>query len=343
MKKIDHTQRKNEHLDIIFHSPQTETQVKTGFAEWRFQHCALPELDLDRIDLKCSLFGKILQAPLLISSMTGGVHRAHAINHHLAEAAQILGISMGVGSQRVALENEANDGLSRSLRQIAPDILLFANLGAAQIRGEHGFNYALRAVQMIEADALIIHLNPLQEALQQGGDRNWRHILYAIEQLVTKLGVPIIVKEVGSGLSLPVAHQLAEAGVSMLDIAGAGGTSWAAIEAERASTPYHRALAMAFADWGIPTTTALREIREALPNMPLIASGGIRNGVDAAKAYCMGAQLVGQAAAVIHSAALSTDAVIEHFQLIIEQIKVACFCTGSTDIAALRTAVLLPT
>lgn len=129
----------------------------------------------------------------------------------------------------------------------------------------------------------------------------------------------------------------------MLDIAGAGGTSWAAIEAERASTPYHRALAMAFADWGTPTTTALREIREALPNMPLIASGGIRNGVDAAKAYCMGAQLVGQAAAVIHSAALSTDAVIEHFQLIIEQIKVACFCTGSTDIAALRTAVLLPT
>ena len=272
--------------------------------------------------------------------MTGGAARALSINHHLAEAAQALGLALGVGSQRVALESDNNFGLTRDLRRIAPDIPLLANLGAAQILGEQGRRLAQNAVSMIEADALIVHLNPLQEALQRGGDRDWRGVLQAIAQLVKTLEVPVIVKEVGAGISPEVAQRLAEAGVSMIDIAGAGGTSWAAVEGERASTPQQRAVAMAFADWGIPTDEALRAVRHRLPAMPLIASGGIRDGIDAAKALRLGADVVGQAAAVLSSALHSTDAVVAHFETLIEQLRVACFCTGSANLRQLRLAPL---
>lgn len=341
MKESELTQRKNDHLDIVLNPTQAVHKTRTGFEHWRFEHCALPELDLDSIDLGTSLFGRAMQAPLLISSMTGGASRANDINRFLAEAAQTLGLAMGVGSQRVALESDANWGLTRELRTLAPDIPLLANLGAAQLTGQHGIDYAKRAVEMVEADALIVHLNPLQEALQTGGDRDWRGILAAIERVTASLGTPVVVKEVGAGLSPTVARQLHESGVAMLDIAGAGGTSWAAVEGERASTPQKRAVAMAFATWGIPTAQALCDVRKTLPSMPLIASGGINNGIDAAKALCLGADLVGQAAAALHSATTSLDAVIDHFQIVIEQLRVACFCTGSADLTALRHAVLL--
>lgn len=341
MKESELTKRKNDHLDIVLNPSLAGHTTRTGFEYWRFEHCALPELDLDSIDLGTSLFGRTMQAPLLISSMTGGANRANDINRFLAETAQALGLAMGVGSQRVALESDANWGLTRELRKLAPDIPLLANLGAAQLLGQHGTDYAKRAVEMIEADALIVHLNPLQEALQTGGDRDWRGILTAIERVTASLGAPVVVKEVGAGLSATVARQLHEAGVAMLDIAGAGGTSWAAVEGERASTPQKRAVAMAFANWGIPTAQALCEVRKAMPTMPLIASGGITNGIDAAKALCLGADLVGQAAAALHSATTSLDAVIDHFQIVVEQLRVACFCTGSADLIALRHAVLL--
>ena len=341
MTESELTQRKNDHLDIVLNPSLAGHTTRTGFEHWRFEHCALPELDLDSIDLGTSLFGRTMQAPLLISSMTGGASRSNDINRFLAEAAQTLGLAMGVGSQRVALDSDANWGLTRELRTLAPDIPLLANLGAAQLTGQHGSDYARRAVEMIEADALIVHLNPLQEALQTGGDRDWRGILAAIERVTASLGAPVVVKEVGAGLSATVARQLHEAGVAMLDIAGAGGTSWAAVEGERASTAQKRAVAMAFANWGIPTAQALCEVRKAMPTMPLIASGGITNGIDAAKALCLGADLVGQAAAALHSATTSLDAVIDHFQIIIEQLRVACFCTDSADLIALRHAVLL--
>ncbi|PRY66826.1 isopentenyl-diphosphate delta-isomerase [Vreelandella songnenensis] len=340
MQESELTQRKNDHLDIVLDPALAVQKTRTGFERWRFEHCALPELDLDSIDLGTSLFGRAMQAPILISSMTGGASRANDINRFLAEAAQTLGLAMGVGSQRVALESDANWGLTRELRALAPDIALLANLGAAQLTGQHGTDYARRAVEMVEADALIIHLNPLQEALQTGGDRDWRGILAAIERVTASLGAPVVVKEVGAGLSATVARQLQEAGVAMLDIAGAGGTSWAAVEGERASTPQKRAVAMAFANWGIPSAQALCEVRRTLPAMPLIASGGINDGIDAAKALCLGADLVGQAAAALHSATTSLDAVIDHFQIVIEQLRVACFCTGSADLTALRHAVL---
>lgn len=337
----DLTQRKNDHLDIVLNAARGVKKQATGFEQWHFEHCAMPELNLDEIDLSSALFGKKLHAPLLISSMTGGASRAKTINLHLAQAAQVMGLAMGVGSQRVALESPDNWGLTRELRQVAPDIALLANLGAAQIASRDGLDYARRAVDMIDADALIIHLNPLQEALQSGGDRDWRGVLAAIEQTVKALPVPVVVKEVGAGISVTVARQLAEAGVTMLDVAGAGGTSWAAVEGERADTPHARAVAMAFADWGIPTAQALSDLHQALPQMPLIASGGIRDGIDAAKALRLGAMLVGQAAGVLGSATVSSAAVAEHFQVVIDQLRVACFCTGSANLNALRQATLV--
>jgi len=340
------SQRKDDHLTIVLdgrgarHDPQQGGG--SGFDAFQFEHCALPELDLDRIDLACALVGISLRAPLLISSMTGGAQRSAAINRHLAEAAQELGIAMGVGSQRVGLRSGNDQGLTSELRRLAPDIPLLGNIGAAQLLESDGQDLARRAVDTLQANALIIHLNPLQEAVQAEGDRDWRGVLDAIGQTVQNVGVPVIVKEVGAGISVSVAQALADVGVSVIDVAGSGGTSWAAVEAERASRPADREVAMAFADWGIPTATSLVSVREALPGMILIASGGIRNGVDAAKALCLGADLVGQAAGVLRNATVSTASVIEHFDIVIRQLRIACFCTGSSDLAALRRATLLP-
>ncbi|MGR3991990.1 type 2 isopentenyl-diphosphate Delta-isomerase [Pseudomonas sp. 1121_17] len=341
MKKSVLSQRKDDHLDIVLGADKTTAHADAGWAAVRFEHCALPELCLDSIDLSSSLLGMPLRAPLLISSMTGGAERATRINRHLAEAAQALGIAMGVGSQRVSLRSADDQGLTRELRRLAPDIPLLANLGAAQLREADGLDLARRAVDMLEASALIIHLNPLQEAVQPEGDRDWRGVLAQISALTAALPVPVIIKEVGAGISPSVARDLLAAGVQVIDVAGTGGTSWAAVEAERASTHADRAVAMAFADWGIPTPLCLQTLRRSLPHSVLIASGGIRDGIDAAKAIRLGANLVGQAAGVLQAATESTEAVVEHFEIIIRQLRVACFCTGSRDLAALRRARLL--
>ncbi|GAB3459595.1 type 2 isopentenyl-diphosphate Delta-isomerase [Azotobacter salinestris] len=330
--------RKNDHLDIVLDPARTNRHGNTGFAAFAFEHCALPELHLQQIDLGTSFLGRPLRAPLLISSMTGGPARAATINRHLAEAAQALGIALGVGSQRIALETGADHGLTRQLRQLAPDVPLLANIGAAQLAAGFGLEEARRAVDMLEADALIVHLNPLQEAVQPEGDRDWRGVLNAIGRLTARLEVPLVVKEVGAGISAPVARRLVEAGVAVIDVAGAGGTNWVTVEAQRARTPARKQVALAFADWGIPTAEALREVRQACPGTPLIASGGIRDGVDVAKAIRLGADLAGQAAAALSGALHSSEAVIEHFNVIIEQLRIACFCTGSADLAALRLA-----
>ncbi|TWI53016.1 isopentenyl-diphosphate delta-isomerase [Pseudomonas duriflava] len=334
--------RKNDHLDIVLDPQRALNTIRTGFEQLHFEHCALPELHLDDIDLRTTLLGKPLSAPLLISSMTGGPERAQAINRHLAEAAEKLGLALAVGSQRIALEASGSDnGLTGQLRQLAPSIPILANIGAAQLVAGFGLKEARRAVDMIQADALIIHLNPLQEAVQSGGDRDWRGVLNAIENLASALEVPLVVKEVGAGLSGHVCRQLVEAGVAVLDIAGAGGTSWAAVEAERSHNDKDRRVAQAFINWGIPTAQAIVQARAACPDTPLIASGGIRTGVDAAKAIRLGADLVGQAAAVLPSATHSSEAVIEHFEVLIQQLRVACFCTGSPDLQRLQQAALL--
>lgn len=333
--------RKADHLDIVLAPRWPAPRAPSGFDAVRFEHQALPELNFDEIDLSQTFLGRRLKAPLLISSMTGGPARSAGINQRLAEAAQARGIAFAVGSQRIAIEGRGDGGLDASLRRLAPDIPILANLGAAQFVLGYGLDEARRAVEMIEADALIVHLNPLQEAVQAGGDRNWKGALAAIAALVRALPVPIVVKEVGAGLSAPVARRLVEAGVEVLDVAGAGGTSWAAVEAERAPTAAARETALLFADWGIPTATAIAGVRAACPDSVVVGSGGVRHGLDAARAIRLGADLVGQAAAGLGPAEVSVEAIAAHFEKVETELRIACFCTGSKDLAALRGARLV--
>ena len=334
------SERKQDHLDIVLQQDVAAKGIRTGFERFFFEHVALPELLLPEIDLSCEFLGKRLQAPLLISSMTGGTEAAHELNRQLAAAAQQLGIAMGVGSQRAALEHPE---LARTyqVRQVAPNILLLANLGAVQLNYGYGLEQARRAVEMIEADALILHLNPLQEAVQPQGDPDWRGLYGRIERLVAQLPVPVVVKEVGNGLSAKVAQQLAECGVAALDVAGAGGTSWSEVEAHRQTDALKKRIAHSFRDWGIPTALSLLEIRRLLPDLPLVASGGIRNGIDAAKAIRLGADVIGMAAPALHAVSQGQmQAVVDIFRAVIEELRIAAFCTGSANLARLRQATL---
>jgi isopentenyl-diphosphate delta-isomerase len=331
--------RKDQHLDVVLAGGGRHAR-DAGFDAIRFVHEALPDLDHAGIDLGADFLGRRLKAPLLISSMTGGPARAEAINAHLAEAAQALGIALAVGSQRAALESGAGGGLNQSLRDLAPDTPILANIGAAQLTRGFGLDQAKRVIDMIGADALIVHLNPLQEACQPEGDRDWRGVGAGLEALIRTLDVPVVVKETGAGLSAATARRLVTMGVAALDVAGAGGANWGLIEGERADAPADKAHALAFADWGIPSTRAIAEVRAACPHAVIIGSGGVRDGVDAAKAIRLGADLVGQAAGVLQAATVSTEAVVDHFEVVIRQLRTVCFCTGSPDLPALRRAKL---
>jgi isopentenyl-diphosphate delta-isomerase len=333
-------ERKKQHLDIVLSGKAHAGSRDAGFDAVRFEHVALPELDMDSIDLTTQFLGKSIGRPFLVSSMTGGPDAARQINHNLAVACEALRLPLAVGSQRVSLESDHRGGLEKDLRRLAPSVPILANIGAAQLNTGFGLDEARRAVDMIEADALIIHLNPLQEAVQPEGDRDWSGLANKIAALCAALPVPVTVKEVGYGISPPVAARLWEMGVQVLDVAGAGGTSWTAIEAERALSPAQAAIASAFNDWGQSTAQAIASARAVCPSATIIGSGGIRNGVDAAKAIRLGADLVGQAAAVLKPAMSSVEAVVEHFQIMSEQLRIACFCTGSAGLAALRQARL---
>ena len=332
--------RKRAHIDAVLNEDVTTKGATTGFESLFFEHVALPEIDFDDIETECMFLEKSLAAPLLISSMTGGTDIAQRINCHLAEAAQELGIAMGVGSQRAAIVDPGHVDTFR-VRSLAPDVLLFANLGAVQFN--YGFTPedARKAVDMIEADGIFLHLNPLQEVVQAEGDRNWHGILNKIGELVESLDKPVIIKEVGNGISARVAHRLIDLGVSGIDVAGAGGTSWSEVEAYRQSEAQKRRIAHSFAGWGIPTSIALAEVRRALPDTPLIASGGIRSGIDAAKAIRLGADLVGMAAPTLGPAIDTTKMVVEQMAQVIEELKISMFCTGSAHLAALREAIIL--
>jgi len=331
--------RKDQHLDVVLAGGGRHAR-DAGFDAIRFVHEALPDLYHAGIDLGADFLGRRLKAPLLISSMTGGPTRAEAINAHLAEAAQALGIALAVGSQRAALEGGAGGGLNQALRDRAPDTPILANIGAAQLTQGFRVDEARRILDMIGADALIVHLNPLQEACQPEGDRDWRGVGTALEALIRSLDVPVIVKETGAGLSAATARRLVAMGVAALDVAGAGGANWGLIEGERADDPADKAHALAFADWGIPTTRAIVEVRAACPDAVIIGSGGVRNGVDVARAIRLGADLVGQAAGVLQAATVSTEAVVDHFEGVIRQLRTVCFCTGSPDLDSLRRAPL---
>lgn len=333
-------QRKADHIRINLEKDVQFPTVTTGLEAYRFVHQALPEVDLRAIDTSSRLFGKRLAAPLLVSSMTGGTTEAQTINRNLAIAAQHFQVAMGLGSQRAAIERD-DIATTFRVRDVAPDILLFSNLGAVQLNYGYGVTECQRAVDMLAADALILHLNPLQEAVQPEGDGNWQGLLVKIEQLCARLNCPVIVKEVGWGISAQVARWLINAGVAAIDVAGAGGTSWSQVEMYRAPTERLRRLAGAFADWGIPTAEALvavEQVRSELqrPELAIFASGGIRTGQEIAKCVALGANLVGLAGPFLKRAVESADAVAEEMELLLAEMRIAMFCSGAANLAALR-------
>jgi isopentenyl-diphosphate delta-isomerase len=331
--------RKLEHLQINLGSDVRMHETTTGFERCRFVHDALPEIALADVDVSADLFGHRLGAPILISSMTGGVKEGWEINRRLAAAAQRFGCAMGVGSQRIAL-SEPEAARYFTLRDVAPDILLFANLGAVQLNYGCGVDECRRAVEMIEAGALILHLNPLQEALQPEGNRDFSGLLRRIEQVCDALDAPVIVKEVGCGISESVARRLASVGVAAIDVGGAGGTSWSAVESRRAVTPAARRISETFIDWGIPTAESLEMARRGAPRTPLIASGGLRTGLDAAKAIALGADLAGFAGPLLKAAAAGEAEIVELIACLIEELRLAMFCGGARAIRHLKDAVI---
>jgi isopentenyl-diphosphate Delta-isomerase len=332
-------QRKKDHIDIIL-SGAAKHSVASGFDDIQFEHCALPDIDLDEIDLSTEFLGKRVKIPFLASSMTGGPEKGGSINLSIAEAAQALGFAMGVGSQRIALGGGKANGLDKSIRRVAPDIPLYANLGAVQFTHGMTVEDARRAVELIEADALILHLNPLQEALQPGGDRNWKGVANAIETICRQLPVPVIAKEVGAGISVRVAKRLVDCGVAAIDVAGVGGSSWAAVEGRRSTSLAKQHIADVYRNWGIPTAVALQVIHSALPDLPLIASGGIRHGLDGAKAIRLGAGLVGQAADLLEAATQGPEQVAAKVTQWADTLRIACFCTNSENLFSLCRAPL---
>lgn len=332
---MDHKARKADHIRINLEENVQFPRLSTGLERFRFVHEALPELDMTQIDLSVDLFGHAVRAPLLISSMTGGTEAAERINLNLAIGAQARGIAMGVGSQRTGLEVDGTAGSFR-VRLVAPDILLFANLGAGQLNKGYTVDHCRRAVDMIEADALILHLNPLQEAVQADGDWNWAGLLGKIGQVCAAVGVPVVAKEVGWGINGRLARRLADVGVAAIDVAGSGGTSWTEVEYHRAPTERLRRIARTFADWGIPTADSLIQVRQAAPELPAIASGGIRDGIDVAKCVALGATLVGLASPFLRAATVSDEAVVDAIDLLADELRIAMFCTGAGDVTALR-------
>ncbi len=327
--------RKADHIRINLEKDVAFKRLSSGLEQLFFMHQALPELDLAQIDTTVHLFGKTLTTPLLISSMTGGTAEAQTINLILAEAAQATGMAMGLGSMRAAIE-DARLAPTYQVRRVAPDILLFANIGAVQLNYGYGVAQCQKAVDMIEADALILHFNALQEAVQPEGDGNFAGLLGKIEQVCRQLPVPVIAKEVGWGFSTRAARQLAEAGVAAIDVAGAGGTSWSEVEKHRAPTARHARVAGAFIDWGIPTAVSIRYCREAAPQLPIFASGGIRNGIDVAKTVALGATIAGFAGEFLRAADSGGVAgVIEMAEAVTAELRVAMFCSGAGDLNTL--------
>lgn len=330
-----HERRKADHIRINLEEDVSFNKLTTGLEKYFFMHQALPEINLAAVDTQTTLFDKQLNTPLLISSMTGGTAEAGIINRTLAEAAQATGIAMGLGSQRAAIEDDLLAD-TYHVRQVAPDILLFANIGAVQLNYSYGLDQCRRAVEMCEADALILHFNPLQEAVQPEGDGNFAHLLSKVEQICRDLSVPVIAKEVGWGFAEETARQLANAGVAAIDVAGAGGTSWSQVEMYRAPTARHARVAGAFIDWGIPTAVSIQYCRRAAPKLPIIASGGIRNGIDVAKCIALGANLVGFAGEFLRAADQNgVPGVIDLAETITEELRVAMFCAGAKNIDTL--------
>lgn len=326
--------RKQDHIRINLEEDVSGKGITTGLERYRFMHQALPELDLERVQTATRFLGHTLQLPLLISSMTGGVAAGGRINLNLARAAQACGVAMGLGSARIALEDRAARQHFQ-VRRVAPDVLLLANLGAIQLSYGYDAAHCQQLVEMLEADALILHLNPLQEAVQPEGNTRFSRLLDRIAAVCDRLAVPVMVKEVGWGLSAETVRALAAAGVAAVDVAGGGGTSWSEVERLRGDAE-QAAVAAAFAGWGIPTAEAVLAARQAAPDLPIVASGGLRDGVDVAKCLALGADVAGLASPLLKAAAQSAAEAERALAVLGRQLRIAMFCIGASDVEALR-------
>jgi isopentenyl-diphosphate Delta-isomerase len=339
--------RKRDHVEIAVNKDIDFRTRTNGFERWEFVHNALPDLDFTDIDTSAVYLGKRIACPLLVSCMTGGYTRGKQLNKSIAEVCEELQIPLGVGSQRQMLEHRSRESSFAVVRKAAPRVPIIGNIGAAEVarlgRGEFSPDDFLRLIDVIQADGFAVHLNPLQELMQPEGNMKFKGVLRGIEILVTHLPCPVIVKEVGSGLSSGVIQKLLSIGVRYIDVAGAGGTSWSRIEQIRRGTDKTN---VSFLEWGIPTVDALiaaRTWKKSYPEMHITASGGIRDGVTAAKAIALGADLVGSAKPFITSLVRrGKKGLRSELLLWIEEIKRVMFLTGSATIDSLAGAEIVP-
>lgn len=327
--------RKTEHIRLCLTENVEGINTSTGLEGISFIHNALPEINFVDIDLSSRFLNKSLKAPFLVSSMTGGSELASKINQNLAKAAEEKGWAIGLGSTRALLESDAHEE-SFMIRKYAPTVPLIANLGAVQLNYGYGAEECQRIVDLTEADSLVLHLNSLQEVVQDGGDLNFENLLPKIERVCQKLTVPVGVKEVGFGIDGPVAEKLTDAGVSYIDVAGAGGTSWSQVEKLRSQDPLKKAAAEAFNNWGIPTKNCIVSVRSHLKDVPVVASGGMKTGVDAAKAITIGADIIGYARQLLQAATETTRSVIQTMDQIELELKMTMFGIGVKSIEELK-------
>jgi len=331
--------RKEDHIHINSQE-DVKSSNTTGLEKFRLIHQALPEINLSDVDTSISVFDKSLSFPLMISSMTGGTKKALGINQILANSAQKYNIAIGIGSQRIGIEEDARME-TFNIRKNAPDILLFANLGAVQLNNTITIDDCKKAVDAIGADALIFHLNPLQEALMEDGDTNFFGLLNKIEQVCKHLSVPVVVKEVGWGISAQTAKRLVEAGVKAIDVAGAGGTSWSEVEKFRATNPLLKRVAGGFRAWGIPTAETIVKIREELPDILLFASGGLKSGIDITKCIALGANLGGIARGFLIAALDSQEVLDTYIEELLLQMKIVMFAIGAENVDAISSEKII--
>jgi isopentenyl-diphosphate Delta-isomerase len=335
------SQRKKEHLELCLTDDVSFKEKKNGFNNYEFEHFAITEVELDKISLKTKFFKREINYPFLISCMTGGTTEAENINAQLAFTASSLNIPLGVGSQRQALENNLYHKSFKVIRKNAPKIPILGNIGAAQLINPEIIEQIKFLIDLIEADAFVIHINPLQELLQKGGDPNFKGFLKAVEKICSKIKIPVIAKEVGAGISQKAAKKLLDAGVSGIDIAGAGGTSWAAVEIKRNKDSEDNP----FWDWGIPSSYCIKTVSKLKKdfNFLLIGSGGINTGVDAAKALALGADIIAAARIILQTLDKNgTDGVEQLILSWFDTLKKIMFLTGCQDIKAFRKIKLFP-
>lgn len=336
MRALISSLRKDQHISICANEDIEHSKKLTGFEEFHFIPTTFPELSYDEIDISSTFLGNKFNAPLFVTGMTGGIKQGGAINKKIALACQKYGIPMGVGSQRIALEHPEYSDIF-DVKKFAPDLFLIGNIGAAQLAKGLDEKSCQMAVDMIGADALAIHVNVLQEVIQVEGDRDFSNLFSKIEKVCKQLSVPVIIKEVGSGMDIVSAKKLVECGVSAIDVGGAGGTSWGFIEGLRTSDQKTRNLASQFRNWGIPTAYSLNALVCGGVDIPITATGGIRDGLTVAKSVSLGANMAGVGLPIFKAALKddpnAVDAVLEEF---IEAVKITAMLTGSQNLKQLK-------